>query len=176
MPVIPESRFFRQNTSMSDVSIYVAVISACAGIAGAAVPQIASVVKDGRQAERDRKERRTDALRQDCAAILGAAGELRTLVANAARYQGDEMEDLLAKIRSSAEAVQLQTDKALLAPETLGGHAQQLAEAAARLAEEAVAHTDIRVKAMPSPPTFTEFDQCTKAFRKQAKVEIAGES
>ena len=162
---------------MSDVSIYVAVISAGAAIAGAAVPQIASVVKEGRQADRDRRERQTDALRQACLAIWGAAGELRTLVANAARYQGDEMEDRLAKIRSSAEAVQLQAvNAALLAPHTLAGPAQQLAEAAAYLADEAAAHTDVRVKAMSSPPAFTGFDQYAEEFRKQAVAKVALES
>jgi hypothetical protein len=162
---------------MSEVSIYVAIISASAGIVGAAVPLITSVIKEGHQADRGRRERQADALRQACLAILSAASDLRTLVANAARYQGDEMEDLLAKIRTSADAVQLQAvNAALLAPSTLGEPAQQLAEAAAQLADAATVHTDTGLKAMPSPPDLTEYDKCTKAFRKQAVTKIAKES
>jgi hypothetical protein len=90
-----------------DVSIYVALITAGAGVAGAAVPQIAAVARDVRLAERDRRERRADTLRQACLKLLRAAGDLRTQVANAALYRGGEMGAQLAKITSSSATVQL---------------------------------------------------------------------
>ena len=67
---------------MADVPIYVAAITAGAGLIGALIPQAALVIREVRQAEKDRRERFVTAMRDACVELLGAAGELRTLAEN----------------------------------------------------------------------------------------------
>jgi hypothetical protein len=160
---------------MPDVSVYVAVVSAGAGVAGAAIPQIAFVVRDVRQAERDRHERRAEAKRKACLDLLRSAGELRTQVANAAQYHGDEMGTRLADIRKYAAAAQLHAvNVALLAPRKLAEPAQRLAAAASRLAAAAADGTDLRVNEMIRPPDFTELDETFTTFQKIAVADARG--
>ncbi len=160
---------------MPDVSIYVAVITAGAGVAGAGIPHFAIVARDVRLAERDRRERRAAAKRQACLDLLRSAGELRMQVANAAQYHGDEMGTRLADVRKSAAAAQLHAvNVALLAPRKLGEPAQRLAAAASRLATAAADGTDMRVQEMIRLPDFTELDENFTAFR-QIAVANAGE-
>jgi hypothetical protein len=154
---------------MLQVSIYVAVITAAAGVLGAAVPAIATLTRDVRQAERDRRERRADAKRQACIELLRAAGDLRTQVANAAHYHGDEIGTRLAQIRECAEAVGLHAvSVGMLASEKLTAAAEHLAAAAENLVAMAVTNTDMRVKAMTPEPDYTEFDDSIAAFRRVA--------
>src|SRR5713226_7571226 len=79
-----------QNAVMPDVSIYVAVIAAGAGVLGASIPQVAMFARDARRDERDRRERRAETRRQACLDLLRAGGELRTRLANAAQNHGTE--------------------------------------------------------------------------------------
>ena len=72
--------FCRQNVPVTDVSIYVALITGGAGALGAATPQLATVLRDSRQAGRDRRERGVNARRQAYVELLGAAADLRTRV------------------------------------------------------------------------------------------------
>ncbi|HEY4851499.1 MAG TPA: hypothetical protein VII22_11925, partial [Streptosporangiaceae bacterium] len=84
---------------MSDVSLYVAVITAAAGVAGGSIPSVTSVIRDGRQAKRDQQNHQTETERQACLDLLAAASELRARVANAADCHGDEIDARLAQIR-----------------------------------------------------------------------------
>jgi hypothetical protein len=159
--------------AVTDVSIYVALITGGAGAIGAAMPQLATMARDSRQAGRDRHERGVNARRQACVELLRAASDLRTRVANAAMYHGDEMPARLADIRSCAAAVQVQAASVgFLARETLAEPAERLASAAADLAAAAVQSTDMSLNQMPSRPDFTAFDQSVDTFRSTA---IAGE-
>jgi hypothetical protein len=99
---------------MPDVSIYVAIITAAAGVLGATIPQVAMYRRDTRQAEWDRRDRRAETKRQACLDLLRAAGQLRTRVADAAQYHGDEMRGKLAAVRKSAAAVELLIVTAIL--------------------------------------------------------------
>ncbi len=94
---------------MVDVPIWVAIITALAGILGAAIPQGATVIRDVRQAERDRKERFDTATRDACVALLRAAGELRSLAEGWRSYRGDPTAVLarVAEARGLAEATRL---------------------------------------------------------------------
>lgn len=51
---------------MQDVSIYVAIITAGAGLLGASVSQIPGYARDRRQARQARQDSRDDSLRQVC--------------------------------------------------------------------------------------------------------------
>jgi hypothetical protein len=158
-----------QNILVTDVSIYVALITGATGAIGAATPQIATAFRDGRQAKLDRKERGVDARRQACIDLFRAASDLRTRVANAAMYFGDEMPTRLSDIRACAAAVQVQAASVgFLAGDTLGPSAQRLASAANELATAAIQGTDMNLKQMPSSPDFTAFDQSVEEFRLRA--------
>ena len=93
---------------MPEVSLYVALITAAAGIVGAAAAQIPGVVRDIRLADQERRERTADNRVQACIDLLSAAGDLLTQVMNASQYHGEKMGELLAEIRESAVAVELQ--------------------------------------------------------------------
>jgi hypothetical protein len=154
---------------VTDVSIYVALITGATGAVGAATPQIATVFRDNRQAKQDRKERGVNARQQACIDLLRAASDLRTRVANAAMYFGDEMLTRLADIRACAAAVQVQAASVgFLAGDTLGAPAERLASAATELATAAIQSTDMNLKQMPSSPDFTAFDQGVEEFRRKA--------
>lgn len=158
-----------QNASMTDVSIYVALITGGAGAIGAAMPQIATVVRDGRQAKLDRRERGVSTRQQACIELLRAAADLRTRVANAAMYHGDEMLARLAEIRNCAAAVEVQAASVgLLARETLAEPAAELASAATELAAAAVQGTDMDLNQMPEDPDFATFDERVDLFRIKA--------
>jgi hypothetical protein len=51
---------------MADVSIYVALISAAAGVGGATIAQLTTALRESREAKRDRQERQAEATRQAC--------------------------------------------------------------------------------------------------------------
>jgi hypothetical protein len=162
---------------MPDVSLYVAVITAAAGVGGAAIPAIAVLVRDVRQAERDRNERRAEAKRQACLDLLRAAGELRTRLANTAAYQGTEMGARLAGVRECDATVQLHAvSVALLAAGRLAKPAEGLATAADLLTATATAEENIDKRAgeLLNMPDFTGLDESIKAFRQTAIADDAG--
>jgi hypothetical protein len=155
---------------MPDVSIYVALIAAAAGVSGAAVPNI----RDSREAKRVRRERDAAARRQACLDLLRAAGELRTRVANAADYHGDQMGARLAEIRECDAATQLHAmSVALLASGKLTEPTARLASAATRLVTVTARNTDLKAGEMLIKPDFTELDEKITAFR-QVVVADAG--
>jgi hypothetical protein len=167
-------RFPRQNATMPDVPIYVAAITAAAAVAGATVPAITILIRDVRQAERDRRERSTEAGRQACLDLLRAAGELRMRVANAADYHGNEMATRLAEIRECDAATQLHAvSVALLALEKLTEPAAQLADAAGQLVAVAERNTNIDRGVMVPRPEFTELDEELRAFRRTVVANAA---
>ena len=159
---------------MTDVPIYVAVITAAAGIIGAVVSPFALAYREGRQAKRDRRERHATAKRQACLDLLNAVGQLRTQVANNYEYHGLDMGDRLAEVRKRAADAELAgTAVSLLAPTTLADPAGDLAAAAACLARKTAADTDLLNGSMTSGsrPDFTRLDACVTAFRQTAAKE-----
>jgi hypothetical protein len=158
---------------MPDVSVYVAVVTAAAAVAAAAVSQIPVYVRDVRQAGQDRRERHAKIRREACLDLLGAAEDLRTSVANAVDYHGEEMSARLADIRNVAAAVQGHAAKIeLLVPGTLAGTAERLASVAGQFAATAVANTDLDLGHMvvTDPAGLAE---AIEVFRKQAVLEAA---
>ncbi len=158
---------------MTDVSIYVALITGATGAIGAATPQIATVWRDSHQARLDRQERGENARQQAYVELLGAAADLRTRVANTAMYVGSEMPTRLTEIRSSAADVQVRAAKVAFLATDLAGPAQTLGSAATELAAAAIENTDMANNVMPSPD-FASFNAAVEAFRNTA-IARAGE-
>jgi hypothetical protein len=155
-----------QNVSVTDVSIYVALITGAAGAVGAATPQIATVWRESKQAKRDSQERDVSARQQAFVELLGAAAELRTRVENTAMY-GGEILVRLAEIRSSAADVQVRAAKVAFLKSEMAEPAQELGSAAADLAAQAVANTNMTSGVM-SAPDYTAFKQAVDKFKSQA--------
>ena len=156
---------------MTSVSIYVAVITAAAAIAGAAISQVTIALKEGRQAKRDRHERRETATREACEELLRAAGDLRTQLANNRSFRGDRaaMSARLEEVRRYAAATQLHAvSVGLLVPDKLAEPADRLAVAARSLALVAANDTDLDQGWVKVDPDFTMLDACVDAFRSDA--------
>ena len=151
---------------MTDVSIYVALITGLTGAVGAATPQIATVWRDTHQSRLDREDRGEAARQQACVELLGTAAELRTRVENTAMY-GGEILVRLAEIRSSAADVQVKAAKVAFLKSELVDAAQELGTAATDLAAQAVAKTNMTSGVMSSP-NFTAFDKAVVDFRSLA--------
>jgi ParB-like chromosome segregation protein Spo0J len=162
---------------MTDVPLYVAAITAAAGIGGAALPSLVTIIRDVKQAGRDRRDRQAETKRQACLDLLRAASELRARVANTADYHGDEIGARLAQIRESEAAIHLSAaGVALLTPEELADPAARVARAASRLVMSAEEMVDVAAKQMVARPDFEEFDKSVTAFRDKAVDDARGTS
>jgi hypothetical protein len=152
---------------MAEVSVYVAVISAAAGIVGSAVPQATSVIRDSLRDRRIRAERLAGQRSRACVGLLRTVLDLRVRVANIYDYYGDQMTEQRAEIRDCAARAEVQAIKvALLGQSTeLGEAAQKLAAAAARLAAAAAESASVQLRASTTAPDFTELDKLTEVFK-----------
>jgi hypothetical protein len=167
---------------MTDVSVYVAVISAGAAIIGASLPQVSAIIQDGRkakrdrlQAERDRQEQVADQRRRACVQLLRTALRLRVLVMNVQDYHGTELASLLAEIRDCAATAEVEAvSVALMVPPGHGKAAEQLAEAAGRLAFVVARNASLELGASVQPPDFSELDECVQGFKAMAMVTADG--
>jgi hypothetical protein len=164
-----------ENADMADVSIYVAVISAAAGIVGATIPQAATAIRDGRRADRDRRERLADTRRQACVQLLRTVLDLRVHVANNQDYHGEEMAARLAAIRECAATAEVEAvSVALMVGPELAKAAEQLASAAARLATVAADNASLQLGASTQAPDFGELDDSVTAFKTLAVADGPG--
>jgi hypothetical protein len=158
---------------MTDVSLYVALITAGAGVFGAAVTQGAVTLRESLGAKRDRQERHKRAAREACENLLRAAGDLRTQVVNNQGFSGDRaaLSARLEKVREYAAAAQLHAvSVALLLPERTAQKADDLAAAASSLADWAAANTYPELGGMDKKlqPDFGVLNACITAFRTEA--------
>jgi hypothetical protein len=167
---------------MTDVSVYVAVISAGAAIIGASLPQLSAVIQDSRKAkrdrlaaERDRQEQLADQRRQACVQLLRTTLRLRVLVVNVQDYRGTELGPLLAEIRECAAAAEVEAvSVALMLSPSQGKAAERLAEAAGRLALVAARNASLELGASVQPPDFSELDECVQGFKAMAMADAGG--
>jgi hypothetical protein len=158
-----------QNAYMTDVPLSVAAVTAAAGVGGAAIPSIATIIRDVRQAGRDRRDRQAELKRQACLDLLRSASELRARVANTADYHGAEIGARMAQIRESEAAIHLYAaGVALLAPSTLAEPAAHVAGAASRLVESAEAQVNTTAMQMVSRPDSADLDSSVTAFQHSA--------
>ena len=162
---------------MTDVPIYVAVITAAAGLIGALIPQTALVIREVRQAERDRRERFVTTTRDACVDLLRAAGELRTLVENIRSYRGDAsgMRARVEEVLNYAEATRLHAASvSLLVPGRLATPADKVASAARALAGDVVQNTNLDRGVAIGFANTQALDTCISDFRNEA-VKYLGE-
>ena len=154
---------------MTDVSIFVPVISAAAAILGAAVSPLTTVLQSSRLARDEHKERYELAGRQACIGLLRAVVDLRTSVANNHDYHGEEMGARLAQVRQYAADARVHAfNIALLAPRPLADSASELAAAADRVAVAATEHTDLSLGASVQAPDFATLDARIADFTSRA--------
>jgi hypothetical protein len=150
---------------MADVSIYVALIAAFAGVTGAAIPQVAIVVRDVRQSDRDRRDHYDDAVRQACLSLLRAVSDLRTLVANVQAHR-DDMAVWLADVDGRAAEAKLQaTQVSLLVRDARAEAAAQVAEAADGVAVAVKRDARVGLGDVIREPSFRQLDGCVEVFR-----------
>jgi hypothetical protein len=162
---------------MTDVPIYVAVITAGAGLFGALIPQAALVIREVRQAEKDRRERFAAATRAACVDLLRAAGELRTLVENIRSYRGDAsgMRARVEEVQKRAEETRLHAASvSLLVPGRLATPANTVAAAARALAEDVVQNTNLDRGVSIGLADTRALDKSITDFRNEA-VKYVGE-
>jgi hypothetical protein len=152
---------------VTDVSIYVALITGLTGAAGAATPQLTTLLRESKQAKRDRQDRAENARQEACVELLGAAADLRTRVENTAMYHGSEMPSRLAEIRNSGADAQVRAAKVAFLAAHLAVPAQALGTAATDLAAEAIRNTNMDTNVMVSPD-FTSFNEAVDAFNTKA--------
>jgi hypothetical protein len=159
---------------MVDVSIYVALISASAGVVGAAVSPFGLAFKEGRQAKRDRAERHTTAVHQACVDLISAAGNLRTQVTNNHSFSGDrdEMGARLEAVREYASATALHAASVSLLASDLAEPADRVATAAKTYADAAAESTDLDKGWMAVEPNHEELDDAIKEFRQRAMANV----
>ena len=153
---------------MADVPAYVAIITAGAGIIGAAIPQVTTVLRDARQAERDRRERSAAMAREACVALLRASGEVRTGTEGIRSYRGpaDGMRERVEELRSRAEATRVHAaEVSMLVPAKLAEPADQVASAASALADDVVRNTDLNQGVLIGDPDVSKLAECIAAFR-----------
>jgi hypothetical protein len=156
---------------MADVPAYVAIITAGAGIIGAAIPQVTTVLRDARQAERDRRERSAAMAREACVALLRASGEVRTRTESIRSYRGpaDGMRERVEEVRSRAEATRVHAaEVSMLVPARLAEPADQVASAASALADDVVRNTDLDQGVLIGDPDVSKLAECIAAFRSAA--------
>jgi hypothetical protein len=160
---------------MTDVSVYVAVISASAAILGASISPVSTAFQNSRQASRDRLERHETAARAACMGLMQAAVDLRTEVENNHEYHGDEMGARLAQVRRyAADARTHAFAIALLLPGVLGVPARNLAAAAGRLAVKVTNDVDLAMGVSVRAPDFNELDECIAVFAERAEEYASG--
>lgn len=155
---------------MGDVPIWVAVITAGAGIVGAAIPQVATVIRDVRQAERDRRERSARMAREACMALLRAAGDVRTFTETIRSYRGHApgMRERVEEVRSRAEATRVHAADVGMQVAGLADLADQVADAASDLADDVMRNTDLNQGVLIGNPDVSKLVRCIAAFRDEA--------
>jgi hypothetical protein len=145
---------------MSYVTIYVALITAVAGIAGATISQAFTNMRVSKRAERDRLERREAEHRQACLDLFRVVGELRTQVAFNRTHYGTDMGDRLARVREYAAAAQLNAVRVeLLAQGDLRSAAERLAASARSLGKATEVNTNLELGSVTDSPVFGELDE-----------------
>jgi hypothetical protein len=166
------------NACMADISIFVALISGSAGVAGAALSPLAIAFKEGRQAKRDRQERHGTAARQACVQLLAAAADLRTQVANNLSFRGDRssMVARLEAVRGYASAAGLHAVSVSLLEDRLAESASRLGAAAKTYADAATTCTDLDKGWMVSDPDHRDLEEAINDFRKKAIAAVQGYS
>lgn len=163
------------NERMTDIPIYVALITAGAGLLGAMIPQSWIIVREIRQQEHDRKDRYVAEARGACLDLLRASGGLSAHVRNMNTYRGDSngLRTRLEEARGYLADIQLYAASVgMAAPGTLTELAVQLAAMAEGLTQAVEEITDPDNAEMLARPDTGPLDELISAFRDRAVASI----
>lgn len=167
--------FVLNNERMADVPIYVALITAGAGLLGALIPQVWIVFREIRQRDRDRRDRYVAQARGACLDLLRASGALSVHVKNMNTYRGDRngLCSRLEEVRGYLADVQLHAASVgMSAPSPLTEPARQLAAAAEGLTKSVEEVTDLDNAEMLDRPDTGPLDKSISAFRDKAVASV----
>ena len=154
------------NGIMVSLSVYTAVIAGAAGVGGAAIPAITSLIHDMVKTKRDRGERKDSNRDQACLDLLRSAKKLRSRVADAAQYHGPEMRARLEEIRSCESEVMLYSAKVeLLTTEKIRALAASLADVARQLTTLVEQNTNMQVGEIDPKPDLNALEESINGFR-----------
>ncbi len=156
---------------MADVPLYVALITAGAGIVGALIPQAGIMLNELGRAKRDRLDRSAAAAQNVCIELLGTASGLCVHVENMRSYRGnaDGLRSRLEEVRKDLADTQLHAvSVGMLAPGPLTGPAAQLAAAATSLAKAVEDNIDLNNAVMVGNPDTGPLNTLISAFRQDA--------
>jgi hypothetical protein len=160
---------------MADASVAATAVGGAIGIIAATVPLVIAAVREGRRAERDRRERLAQERHQACVRLLSTVLGLRVRVENAQVDHGEGLAARLAEIRQCAAEARVEAVGITpMVPADLAGSGKRLAEAAYRLAATVTANTKLQLHGSPEPPDFSELDECVDDFEKFARSTLAG--
>ncbi len=156
---------------MPDFSVVASLISTSGALLGAlggvALTHRANVRREEAQANRQRKDQRTQAHQHAYGELLGAANQLRSKTEIVAQRHWKDMDVRLAAIQEHAVSAGLHASHiALLSPETAEA-ARALASAAVRLAAVTAKYTHMGDQGegqITHPPDFEDFDECFERF------------
>jgi hypothetical protein len=172
---VVKGRFVLDNDRMTDIPIYVALITAGAGLLGAMIPQSWIVIREIRQQDRDRRDRYVTEARGACIDLLRASGGLSAHIKNMNTYRGDGngLRTRLEEARSYLADIQLYAaGVGMAAPSTLTELAGQLATVAESLIKSVEEVTDLDNAEMLARPDTGPLDELISAFRDRAVASI----
>lgn len=160
---------------MPDFSVAATVISTTGALlgvlGGAALTHRANIRREEAQANRQRKDQRTEARRQEYVDLVGAAAQLKIEIEIAERRHWKDMNARLATIAQHAVSTGLHASRLrVISPETAEA-ARALASAVEQLVAATLKHTEMGYEGerflggqITHPSDFTEFDECIKRF------------
>jgi hypothetical protein len=163
------------NACMADIPIYVALITAGAGLLGALVPQAWIVFREIRQRERDRQDQYVAQARGACLDLLRASGALSAHVKNMNTYRGDGdgLRSRLEEARGYLADIQLHAASVgMAAPSSLTDPAMRLAAAAESLTKSVEKVTDLDNAEMLDRPDTGPLDELRSIFSDKAVAAI----
>jgi hypothetical protein len=167
--------FMMDNKHMTEIPVYVALITAGAGLLGALVPQAWIVFREIRQREHDRQDKYVSQARGACLDLLRASVALSVHVKNMNTYRGDRagLCSRLEEARGHLAEIQLYSASVgMTAPALLTEPAWRIAAEAESLTKSVEEVTDLDNAEMLDKPDTRSLDELISAFRDKAVSTI----
>lgn len=157
---------------MTDIPLWVPIISAGAAVLGASVAPVAAAYHTLRQSRNSRAYEHESAVREACTSLLRAALDLRVQLANNHAYHayhGTDMGARLERVRElDADVAVHAAQVAMLESGQLGDSATDVAGTVGRLIASTEAKTKLEKGVSAGEPNFGELDASLGAFRTRA--------
>jgi hypothetical protein len=165
---------------MTDVPLYVAILTASTSVVSTAVPLLIGWGRDtGRQKRADakaltREQREVAADRRElCVKLLSLARHFRVLMENTYNPRGPVLDLNVEQVRGSVADIASQADKVEFNVPKAGAAAVSLADEARKLALTAEEKNREHGSSLV-PSDFRKFDDCLEAFKESARSALEG--